>query len=119
MNFFCFFIPRVAVQSRMDHIDIDTSITDAEFNSSISDQHNRAMLKNAHQAITAAEAWPFMQSFRGTSFMLSDDPMVSQITKNMVALGYDGHSGSSFGWTMRCMEFLAKNGKEEFLKQFC
>jgi hypothetical protein len=98
---------------------IDTNITDAEFNSSISDQHNRAMLKNAHQAITAAEAWPFMQSFRGTSFMLSDDPMVSQITKNMVALGYDGHSGSSFGWTMRCMEFLAKNGKEEFLKQFC
>jgi hypothetical protein len=49
--------------------------------------------------------------------MLSNNPMVSQITKKMSELGYDGHSGSSFGWTMRSMEFLAKNGKEEFLKQ--
>lgn len=95
---------------------IDTSITDAEFNS-IADEHSRFMLKNAHEAITAAEAWPFMKSFSGQSFMLSNHPMISEITKKMVALGYDGHSGSSFGWTMRSMEFLAKNGKEEFLKQ--
>jgi hypothetical protein len=95
---------------------IDTSITDAEFNS-IADEHSRFMLKNAHQAITAVEAWPFMKSFSGQSFMLSNNPMVSQITKKMLELGYDGHSGSSFGWTMRSMEFLAKNGKEEFLKQ--
>ena len=97
--------------------DIDTNITDAEFNT-ISDEHNRFMLKNAYRAITAAEAWLFMKSFSGTSFMLSDNPILSTIMKKMSQLGYDGHSGSSFGWTMRCMEFLAKNGKQAFLQQF-
>jgi hypothetical protein len=36
----------------------------------------------------------------------------------MEELGYTGHSGTSFGWTMRSMEFLAKHGKDEFLARF-
>jgi len=36
----------------------------------------------------------------------------------MEELGYSGHSGSSFGWTMRMMEFLAKHGREAFLAKF-
>ena len=96
---------------------IDTSITDAEFNT-ISDEHSRFMLKNAHQAITMAEAWQFMRTFNDQSFMFSSNPIVSDIMKKMSELGYDGHSGSSFGWTMRQMEFLAINGKEVYLQKF-
>ena len=117
MNFFCFFIPRVAVQSRMDHIDIDTSITDDEFNT-IADEHTRFMLKNAHQAITSTEYWGYMRTFSDQSFMFSDSPAVSTIMSKMRELGYDGHSGCSFAWTMRQMEFLAKNGKEVYLGKF-
>lgn len=95
----------------------DTSITDAEFNT-ISDEHNRFMLKNAHQAITSTEYWHYMRTFNEQSFMFSNSTAVSTILKKMSELGYDGHSGCSFAWTMRQMEFLAKNGKLAFLRQF-
>lgn len=95
----------------------DTNITDAEFNT-ISDEHSRFMLKNAHQAITLTEYWGYMKTFSEQSFMFSDSPAVSTIMSKMSALGYDGHSGCSFAWTMRQMEFLAKNGKQAFLRQF-
>lgn len=103
----------------MSHIvDVDTSITDAEFNT-IADQHNRFMLQNAHQAITLTEQWGYMKTFSSNqSFMFSNSLTLSTITNKMSQLGYDGHSGSSFGWTMRQMEFLAKNGKQAFLRQF-
>jgi hypothetical protein len=101
----------------MDHNDIDTNITDAEFDI-IPDEHNRFMLKNAHRAITLVEAWHFMRTFSDRSFMLSSSPVVSDIMKKMSELGYDGHSGCSFAWTMRQMEFLAKNGKEVYLGKF-
>ena len=101
----------------MTHI-VDTNITDAEFNI-IPDEHSRFMLKNAHQAITLTESWGYMRTFSSNqSFMFSNSPTISTITKKMSQLGYDGHSGSSFGWTMRQMEFLAKNGKQAFLRQF-
>ena len=100
---------------RQTMTELITDITDAEFNYNIYDNNNRTMLKNAHQAITNAEAWDWIRNFQGQSFMFSNDAMIGKISKNMVALGYDGHSGSSYGWTMRCMEHLAKNGKEAFL----
>jgi hypothetical protein len=34
----------------------------------------------------------------------------------MEDLGYDGHSGSSFGLTMRHMQFIALHGLEEHKK---
>ena len=102
----------------MTHVvHIDTSITDAEFNT-IPCQHSRFMLKNAHQAITSTEYWDYMRTFNEQSFMFSNSPTVSKIMTKMSQLGYDGHSGFSFAWTMRQMEFLAKNGKQAFLQQF-
>ena len=100
---------------RQTMTELITDISDAEFNYNIYDSNNRIMLKNAHQAITNAEAWDWMKNFQGQSFMFSNDAMIGKISKNMVALGYDGHSGGSYGWTMRCMEHLAKNGKKAFL----
>ena len=100
---------------RQTMTELITDISDAEFNYNIYDSNNRIMLKNAHQAITNAEAWDWMKNFQGESFMFSNDAMIGKISRNMVTLGYDGHSGSSYGWTMRCMEHLAKNGKDAFL----
>jgi hypothetical protein len=95
----------------------DTSITYDEFNT-ITDENNRVMLQNAHQAITSTEYWGYMRTFNEQSFMFSNNPAVSKILTKMSELGYDGHSGCSFAWTMRQMEFLAKNGKQAFLQQF-
>jgi len=86
----------------------------------IKDQHSRFMLENAYQAITVAEGWDFMKNFNDdeNGFMFSNSPMVGKIMSKMEELGYSGHSGCSFGWTMRNMEFLAKHGKDEFLSKF-
>jgi len=86
----------------------------------IKDEHSRIMLENAYQAITAAEGWDFMKTFNDNQngFMFSDNPMTGKIRSKMEELGYSGHSGCSFGWTMRNMEFLAKHGKNEFLSKF-
>ncbi len=78
--------------------------------------HEREMIENAYNAVTmTAGGWDYLKNFNEESFMFSSNPMVKSISDNMVTLGYDGHSGASFGWTMRTMEYLAKHGKEAFL----
>ncbi len=85
----------------------------------IKDTNIREMMKNAYDAITMAEGgWIYMKNFNEESFMFSSNPMVRTISANMETLGYHGHSGASFGWTMRTMEYLAKNGKEAFITKF-
>lgn len=79
----------------------------------INSPHSREMLQNAYNAITQTETWGFIKKDID-SFMCSDSPEVWIITKKMVELGYDAHSGFSFGWTMRQMQFIAKNGEKEF-----
>jgi hypothetical protein len=81
--------------------------------------HEREMIKNAYNAITMTEGgWDFMKNFNEESFMFSSNPMIRTISGNMEKLGYNGHSGASFGWTMRSMEYLAKNGKDAFIASF-
>ena len=46
--------------------------------------------------------------------MFCNDPQVTEISKN---IKYDGHSGASFGWTMRVMQQLARLGTDEFCAQ--
>jgi hypothetical protein len=79
----------------------------------VKNEHSRKMLENAWQAINLTENWGFLEQ-PIESFQLSHDDRISIITKKMEQLGYYGHSGCSFGWTMRQMQFLAKNGVEKF-----
>lgn len=81
----------------------------------IKSSHSRDMLQNAYKAITQTETWDFVKKDID-SFMCSTNPEIWIITKKMVDLGYDAHSGFSFGWTMRQMQFIAKNGEKEFKK---
>ena len=83
----------------------------------VQDTHSREMLVNAWQAITSTELWDFVKQDTDT-FMFSSDPRINIIGNKMVELGYGGHSGSSFGWTMRNMQYLARYGEEEFKKDF-
>lgn len=77
----------------------------------------RAMCTNAWKAITFSNNWDFVAQDID-SFMFSNDPRIDEITEKMIELGYDGHSGSSFGNTMRNMQYLVRNGEDEFKKIF-
>jgi hypothetical protein len=83
----------------------------------IKDNLNRVMFTNAWKAITLTNNWDFIaQEMDG--FVLSKDPRIYDITDKMEELGYKGHSGTSFGLTMRSMQYLVMYGEEEFKKMF-
>jgi hypothetical protein len=52
------------------------------------------------------------------SFMFSNDLRLDLIHQKMEDLGYIGHSGGSFGITMRYMQYLVQKGEDEFKKLF-
>jgi len=81
------------------------------------DIFDREMLQNAWTAINQLDLWEYMK--RDTdSYMMSSDPEINIITKKMEELGYNGHSGCSFGWTMRQMQHIAQHGEEDFMDTY-
>jgi hypothetical protein len=83
----------------------------------IVDENDHEMLTNAWQAITQTNSWIFMAE-EIESFMFSNHPKIYEISRKMEELGYSGHSGCSFGYTMRNMQYLAQKGEEQFKKLF-
>ena len=81
----------------------------------IESTHEREMLANAFQAISLTESWDFVKKDI-ESFMWSNDPTIWVISNKMSDLGYNGHSGFSFGHTMRVMQHIAKYGEESYMK---
>jgi hypothetical protein len=79
---------------------------------SLYSQFEALMLTDAYKAITECDLWDWMRTYspeEGKGFMFSDHPNLKRIDK---AMKFDGHSGSSYGWTMRNMESIAKHGWE-------
>jgi hypothetical protein len=81
----------------------------------ISNHNVREMFINAWQAISQTNLWDFIAEDIN-SFMWSNDPRIQVISEKMEELGYNGHSGSSFGSTMRNMQYLAQHGENKFKK---
>ena len=81
------------------------------------DDHSRVMVENAYQAISLTEMWDYMKK-NSDSYMFSSDKEIKIISDKMEELGYHGHSGASFGITMRNMQFIALNGLDEHKKMW-
>ena len=79
----------------------------------IKDSSERLMLTNAYNAINLTETWDFVSSDI-ENFMFSDDDRIVKISSMMKQLGYNGHSGMSFGYTMRSMQYIGKHGLDNF-----
>ena len=82
-----------------------------------SSAHYKTMLVNAFQAVSQTESWDFMKK-DCESFMFSQDPSIEIISKKMIDLGYNGHSGCSFGCIMRDMQYIAKHGEKQFMETY-
>lgn len=83
----------------------------------IKDKSDREMFTNAWKAITFTNNWDFVGQ-QTDSFAFSVHPRIYEITEKMEELGYNRHSGISFGLTMRSMQYLVHYGEEEFKKMF-
>ena len=71
----------------------------------------RQMFETAYQAITITELWDYMKK-DVDNYMFNEDAEVRRIYDKIEELGYNGHSGASFGYIMRHMQFIATNGIE-------
>ena len=49
-----------------------------------------------------------------TGYMFSNNPMFSVINGNMQV----GHSGSSYAWTMRHLQYIATHGLDAYIAEF-
>jgi hypothetical protein len=66
------------------------------------------MLKDAYDAINLSSAWNDMIDYPN----INKDKM-NEIHKLMKH--YESHSGSSYSWTMQSMNYIAKNGWDNFV----
>lgn len=93
-------------------IEEETSFIPGEFKY-IKNINSRNMLHNAYHAINQTETWDFVKKDI-ESFSFSSAPEIYRISDKMTELGYDGHSGCSFGWTIRQMQIIAREGEQLF-----
>ena len=79
--------------------------------------NEQEMLDDAHQAITACDLLDWMKTYTpDKGFMFSNHPNLNRIN---AAMKYTGHSGTSYAWTMRKMEQIAKLGWDQALNPPC
>ena len=81
----------------------------------ITNDFTRQCMKNGWDAVTTLELWAYMKK-ETDSYMFSTDPEVYLIYKKMEKMGII-HSGTTFGITMRNLQYIAQNGEEEFMKK--
>lgn len=84
------------------------------------DSMSKDMLKGAYAAISSVEGgWDFLASYsppenQGFMFVNPVPPMLQKI-QDAILDADGGHSGASYGWTLRQIEYIAKNGWPAFV----
>jgi hypothetical protein len=79
----------------------------------INDTHDRKMLVNAWNAIDELDLWDYMKKEQD-NYMFNTDRELFRIMAKIEELGYNGHSGFTFAWTMRQLQYIAQNGEEKY-----
>jgi hypothetical protein len=93
-----------------------TMVAEGDF-SFIQDSMSRTALSDAYTAIQKAEAWDLVKAGPGNGgFMFGGHDIKAQLAPYYV--DSLGHSGSSYAWTFRSMERLAKVGWTAFVAEF-
>ncbi len=87
----------------------------------IKEEWSRKMIQDGINTLNRLEAWNLLRNFNPseeTGFMFNRDQSIKNIM-NEIEKDYGGHSGSSMAITCRHLEFIAKNGIEQYVKEFC
>ena len=85
----------------------------------IVDQSTKEFLQSAHKAITNCEMWDWIRTTEIGSFIYDDGPEMKKIRNEMYKDDINSyHSGSSYGFIMREIEYIAKYGYSKY-KEDC
>jgi hypothetical protein len=87
----------------------------------IRDTYTRDLVNNGYRTISQLELWDWLRNYTpepGAGFMFSTSPNIERIMQHMESQpDSPGHSGSSFAFTMRSLQYIAKNGIEKYKQQ--
>ena len=90
----------------------------------IQEKDSRQMLVSAWNAITSLNLWNYMKKHVNNFMlnndyegMLNNDYEVKTIYRKIEELGYTGHSGFSFSWTLRQMQYIAQYGEKKYMRE--
>lgn len=94
--------------------DCDLSYLNCDWSADMIKDGMRAIIRTGQLPEVATkeiDVWKYLSNYsppadRGFMFSYGDDRIVTLVGNNMEV----GHSGASMGWTMRNIEFIAKNG---------
>lgn len=88
----------------------------------VKDKSERDFLRSAHKAITLCELWDWLRIYQPSKdrgFMLSNAPELDKLQEEMWKDPInENHSGISYGIIIREMEYIAKNGYENYKNTF-
>ncbi len=81
----------------------------------ITRESERNMLIDAYTGISRVEGgWQYLSRpdvpQKDSGFMFNRDPIINHISQEIDKDNLIGHSGYTYSWTMRQMEFIAKKG---------
>ena len=83
----------------------------------IRDSWERQMIENGYQTISELELWDWLKTYEPGEygFMCSSHDNILRISRKMQELpNRSNHSGSSFGHSMRILQYIAKEGLDKF-----
>ena len=81
------------------------------------DESSRRYAKDTYEAVTKAEAWDLLKEDPGEGgFMYSTNEHYKSIQSKMELI--NDHSGASYGWCMRQVQYIATNGWDAYVALF-
>lgn len=95
-----------------------TNIPEGDF-SFIKCKDSREMLTTAYHAISSIiDGWEFLKNYNpppAEGFMFSEPPQKLNDINKAINNEYDDHTGYTYGWTMRQMEYIVKKGWNSYV----
>jgi hypothetical protein len=86
----------------------------------VNDEQTREYLKSAHRVISTCELWDWMRTYTpDNDFMWDPHPNIKIIRTEMFKDEINSyHSESSYGFIMRAMETIAKDGLARYKQKY-
>lgn len=84
------------------------------------DDWDREMIESGFKAVSSVDGgWDFLSTYDPGEggFMFSRPPPKMEEINDAINKLYGGHSGASYGMTMRILQFIAKNGWEAYVQR--
>jgi hypothetical protein len=86
----------------------------------VTDHRTHEFLTSAHKSLSVCELWDWLRTYQPSrGFMFDDSLEGERIREEMKNYPVNNnHSGSSYAYILREMEYIAKNGYQQYAREY-